>query len=1176
MRKLAALAQGKGHRGPRLLVARGSAGSSTAFLTAALARHLDGPILLVVAHLDEAEETYEELLGPAAAKRDDAPLDVVRLPALEILPGETGVAGDLLAERIGIVRRLVHARSGQQAMPNVIIAPVQALMQPVPPTESLGAITLSLARNQQIEPGAVQRWLAQAGYERVDSIDEPGQFAVRGGITDIFPVSGSRGAPPPPRLTPQQSQADADMPFRLDFFGSEIESIREIDIDTMASDRALDRVELVCADLNAALGAAGDDAESRARAAASGVSFLEYLPAAAVVVLHELLEVTEQARGYFERVSDGRTIFGPPAVLKALEQFGAGGGGGAKIEVNQFSPGLAAADALVELPIRSLESFARDAAEAVREVAAMGDEPASREVAVFASSEAERSRFGELVDEFAPQSKDRLASAVSYISRGFVWGEEDDNARPLAVVPYHEMLHRFETRRRLAGRGSTSALASGNKLRAGRAIDTFLDFAPGDYVVHREHGIARFLGLTVLKPRAVKKDEKIVLPGEKPKKAKKKPENDPDEGLEEYLTLEFGGRTKLQVPATKIDQVQRYVGGMGSKGEPTLSVIGGNRWKQTKERVAESVRDLAAELLRVRAARETMPGVRYPADTAWQKEFEAEFPYQETDDQLASLSEIKKDMQSDRPMDRLLCGDVGYGKTELAVRAAFKAVEFGKQVAVLVPTTVLAEQHERTFRSRFADYPFRVESLSRFKSTKEINDTLAALRKGHVDVVIGTHRLISKDVKFNDLGLVVIDEEQRFGVEHKERLLALRMTVDVLTLSATPIPRTLHMSMLGLRDISSLSTAPMDRRAVVTEVVPFNERRVQQAINRELARDGQVFFVHNRVHNIESVADDIQRLVPDARIVIGHGQMPDGELEKVMLAFMRRQADILVSTTIIESGIDIATANTMLINDAHRFGLAELHQLRGRVGRSRHRAYCYLLLDGDKPVAEKAMKRLKAIEEFSMLGAGFKIAMRDLEIRGAGNILGPEQSGHIAAVGYEMYCQLLEQAVKELNNEPTNVASETSIELGITGMIPKRSIASDQRRMEAYRRIAVAQTPAEVRTIAEELVQAYGQLAAATQRLLDLAELRTAASGLHVRAIALRGKDVLLRVPPAFAETVADQLRSGPGGVTVLPPREIEESSEVYFRPPESYLKDDAGKAILMALRNRLAVSNGK
>ena len=563
-----------------------------------------------------------------------------------------------------------------------------------------------------------------------------------------------------------------------------------------------------------------------------------------------------------------------------------------------------------------------------------------------------------------------------------------------------------------------------------------------------------------------------------------------------------------------------------------------------------------------------MPGIRYPADTAWQREFEDEFPYEETEDQEAALAEIKRDMQGARPMDRLLCGDVGFGKTELAIRAAFKAAEFGKQAAVLVPTTVLAEQHERTFAARFRDYPFSVRAVSRFKSDAEVKAILEEVAAGRVDVVIGTHRLLSKDVRFADLGLVIVDEEQRFGVEHKERLLGLRLTADVLTLSATPIPRTLHMAMLGIRDISSLAVAPADRRAVVTEVIPRNPQRLRQVIARELAREGQVYYVHNRIHDITSVADDIQKLAPDARIVIGHGQMPDGQLEEVMLKFVRREADILVSTTIIESGIDIASANTMIIDDADRFGLADLHQLRGRVGRSKHRGYCYLLLPEDRPVKETARQRLKAIEQFSMLGAGFKIAMRDLEIRGAGNILGPEQSGHIAAVGYEMYCQLLEHAVKDLRNEVVASPNETALDVGVTGSIPRHYIPSEQRRLEAYRRISMARAKADLERVREELRQAYGEPPPAALRLLDLAEIRIGARGLGVRSIAVRDKDLVLSTeqPGAVAQRFADakgqvaQLPPAPGTSGGLP--------MVYWRPVSPAAFEPA--TLLVILRKRL------
>lgn len=1131
-----------GLTGGRHVVATGAVGSVTSLVAGAIQKVSGRTVVVVVAHLDDADEAAEELAA--------AGIPVIHLPGLEVLPGETGVSVELFAERLAAVRAVLDSSNA----PRVILAPIQALMQAVPAPARMAQLSVVLGRGQSHDHGGLVRWLDRAGYKRVDAAEEPGDFALRGGILDVFPAGGAG--------------REGAGPVRIDFFGDEIERITEVDPDTMGSGRAIDKVELVAANVEVMR----DE---------GSVNFLELLPPETLGVVSETLEVTEQGRGYYERVSDPRGIYGPPAVLKLLKERCAG-----LAEVNQFSAGAAAADSRIELPAAVLPGFAQDAAEAVKELAAMA---ADHRVSVFCQNAGELQRFQELLAEFAPESAGKIESRIAYIHRGFIWSGDGP---PAAIVPYHELLHRYHTRRRAV------------RMRAGRAMDTFLDFGPGDYVVHAEHGIAKFIGLKVMKPPKHREIAGGVDPSMVPAGLRDALDTSRVEP-QEYLTLEFAGSAKLHVPASNIDQVQKYIGGF--RGKPQLSTLGGQRWKSQKERVAESVRDLAAEMLRVRAAREHMPGIRYPGDTAWQREFEAEFPYEETEDQLAALAEIKKDMTSERPMDRLICGDVGFGKTELAIRAAFKAVEFGKQVAVLVPTTVLAEQHERTFRARFADYPFRVESLSRFKTDKEANHTLAALRKGAVDLIIGTHRLLSNDVKFADLGLVIVDEEQRFGVEHKERLLRLRMTVDVLTLSATPIPRTLHMAMLGLRDISSLATAPLDRRAIVTEVIPYNERRIAQAIARELAREGQIYFVHNRVYNITSVADQIQKLAPGARIVIGHGQMNPHELEEVMLRFMRRDADILVSTTIIESGIDIPTANTMFINDADKFGLADLHQLRGRVGRYKHRAYCYMLLPPDRNVREVAQKRLKAIEQYSMLGAGFKIAMRDLEIRGAGNLLGAEQSGHIAAVGYEMYCRLLDEAVRDLKHErPPATASQTAIDIGVSGMIPKQYIPSDQRRMEAYRRIATAVTRQELAQVAADLSAAYGQAPRPVQRLIEIGELRIAAANVGVRTISLRGPDVLLRTenPVATAERLqrpeprqpaatprpdprtpasrTPQPRGRPGypegpqpasaaaapSVRMLPPPSGEKMHEVYYRPPSNYLEPET---LLAVLRTRLS-----
>ncbi len=1092
-----ARALGEGRRS----VAIGSAGSSAAYVAGAVACQVGRAVVLVVAHADDADEAVDELR--------EAGVEAVSLAPLQALPGESGAAIDLLASRLSVVRAILGEPAfGGSA--RVIVCPIHSLMQAVPVPDRLPSLIRRVDRGDRVGPHALANWLEGAGYSRVDAIEEAGDYAVRGGIVDVFvPAIGSRAN-------------GGGGGVRFDFFGDELERITEIDLDTMGSDRAIESVELVCATMEAI------------RADEGTMQFLDLLPERTVAIVAETIEVVEQGRGYFERVTDSKGIFGPPAVLGALERRFA------VAEVNQFSAGSVSADARFELPFSPLRTLAREVDQGLVELGVMAREGVR--VLVACQNEGERSRLGELIEQHvASDVRASIVPHTGYVHRGFV---VDDPALRLAVVPYHELLHRFGVRRGGAGgRGSGSA-------RSSRAMDTFLDFAPGDFVVHAEHGIARYAGLKLMKPRA--------LPG--------RDVFQPTEH-EEYLTLEFAGSAKLHVPATQIDLVQRYIGGFG--GKPKLSTLGGSRWKAQKERVAESVKDLAAELLRVRAAREHMPGIAYPADTPWQREFEEEFPYEETEDQLAALVGIKRDMQSERPMDRLVCGDVGFGKTELAIRAAFKASEFGKQVAILVPTTVLAEQHERTFKSRFAGYPFRVESLSRFKTDAEQRETLRLLRKGQVDVIIGTHRLLSKDVEFADLGMVVVDEEQRFGVEHKEGLLRLRLTADVLSLSATPIPRTLHMAMLGIRDISSLTTPPADRRAIVTEVIPYNERRITQAIARELGREGQVYVVHNRVHNIRSVADDIRRLVPEARIVVGHGQMQPHELEEVMLRFMRREADILVSTTIIESGIDIPTANTMIILDADRFGLADLHQLRGRVGRYKHRAYCYLMLPVDRPVKEKAQKRLRAIEQYSMLGAGFKIAMRDLEIRGAGNLLGPEQSGHIAAVGYDTYCRLLDEAVKRLKNEKVpEPVSATSIEIGIAGTIPKAYVPSDQRRLEIYRRVASAPTQDELARVRADLVTAYGEPPKAVERLLDLASLRLALAGLGVRTLTIREKDVIFRTPEPGV--LALRLRGIQGTVTPLPPKSTDSIAEVYYRPPAPYMEPET---LLAVMRKRLCAA---
>ncbi len=1060
-------------------VAEGSFGSSTNLLAGAVAHRLQRRVLYVVAHLDDADDALDDL---ELFKTAGVDITTSRFGALEVLPGESGVSLELLAERLELINRL---GAGERETAELVIAPIQALMQSVPQPSALHKLSMQIRSGDATPQGDLFTWLTEAGYERVDAIEQAGQFAARGGIVDIYPPVSA-------------SPAAGDDPIRLDYFGDEIESISRVDPNTLGSGSRLKTVRLLGANIDQLQ----DDDDT--------TSLLALLPPDTCVIMHEVLELAEQARGYYERLTNPVGVYSPQSVFKSLMQR-------PHLEVNQYSSTADKGQAIA-LPVQSLVEFDQDASKAVTELGEIALSGERDPVVVLCTKQAERDRLRELLAEHASSAASGITMQVSYLHRGFVWGS-------LMLVPHQELFHRYETRRRIRriGVGAESS----------RASDAFLEVDVGDYVVHADHGIARFTGL-----RSMTRDGKT----------------------QEFLTLQFAGKAHLHVPATQIDLIQKYVGGF--HGRPPLSKLGGKRWSKQKEQVAEAVRDLAVELLRIQAARVSMPGVRYPADTAWQSEFEAEFPYEETDDQLAAIAEVKKDMSDATPMDRLICGDVGFGKTEVAVRAAFKAIEYGKQVAVLVPTTILAEQHERTFRGRMADYPFRIASLSRFKTGAEQTKVLKQLKEGKIDVVIGTHRLLSKDVKFADLGVVIVDEEQRFGVEHKHKLLEFRLTADVLTLSATPIPRTLHMSMLGLRDISSLATAPLDRRAIVTEVIPYDKQRIKQAIIRELNRDGQVFFLHNRVYNIQSVADDVKALVPDARIVIGHGQMPGKQLGQVMLKFVRREADILVCTTIIESGLDIPTANTIVINRSDMFSLADLHQLRGRVGRYKHRAYCYLLLPEDRPVTDKAARRLRAIEQYSMLGAGFKIAMRDLEIRGAGNLLGAEQSGHIAAVGYDMYCRLMEIETKRLQNLQVAEPVKTHLELPMTGQLPRNYIRSDKFRMEAYRRLSRAVTLEELGSVEKDMTDAYGKPPEAAQVLIDLTDLRIAASMLQVSAIKLEGPDLIFRCDHPIA--LDPLLKDAPGRASIIDER------TVYYRPPPSYLDPPS---TLLAILRKLIVS---
>lgn len=775
--------------------------------------------------------------------------------------------------------------------------------------------------------------------------------------------------------------------------------------------------------------------------------FWDYLAPDTLVLQVEPGELRQQAEQYLQRVQRRAEYFEFDEVSRAAARF-------QLASVERLAAGVL--DNQWRLGAESLEEFGGDVAELRKELDRIG---AGQTVHVVARVEGELERIGELLAATRLAASGELLLSVGCVHRAYRLRKEQT-----LVIGCDQMFRRGELRR-------------GKARRFGKAIDSFLSLREGDLIVHLAHGIGRFRGLKMLQK---------------------------DGQLTEHLELEFHGGTRIYVPASKIDLVQKYIG--GTKTRPVLAKIGGKAWAKQRQAAEKAVADMASEMLELQALRAASPGIAFKPDTHWQHEFEQAFPYRETPDQLTAITAIKEDMQTAKPMDRLLCGDVGYGKTEVAMRSAFKAVENGYQVAVLVPTTILAEQHYKTFRERMGEFPLSIGRLSRFAPAAEQKETLEGLKRGKIDIVIGTHRVVSKDVEFYNLGLVVIDEEQRFGVAHKERLKTLRETVDVLTLSATPIPRTLHMSLVGVRDISNLETPPEERMAVETRVTRFNEELIRTAVLRELNRGGQVYFVHNRVQDILILKDRLQRIVPEASIGVGHGQMPEDELEDVMTEFVQGKYDVLLATTIIESGLDIPNANTIFIDEANRYGLSDLHQLRGRVGRYKNQAYCYLLLDPNQTITPNAAKRLQAIETFSEMGAGFSIAMRDLEIRGAGNLLGTEQSGHISAVGYELYCQLLETAVRQLKRMPQKLAFDVDIDLPIEAYLPDDYVPDRRQKIDLYRRLTRIEAFGQIAEIESEMQDRFGPLPAAAKRLLALIEVKLEAAIWQVHTVFLEDK----------------------------------------------------------------------
>ena len=1010
------------------------------------------PIVVAVPTTGDADRLANDLrvyLGREA---------VDTFPAWETLPFErVSPSVETMGRRLRTMWRL---RDVERA-PRVLVAPVRALVQRLGPhVEDVEPVVVR-SGEQQDRDALVAR-LVSAGYRREEVVEHRGELAVRGSIVDVFPST-------------------ADRPVRIDLWGDEVDRLTEFAVADQRATDDLAAVEIFgCRELlpteevraraerlialepwgreqweRLAEGQTFDGMESWLPWLVAGEHLLvDLVDRAALVLLVEPRRMRDRAADLMAEEADLAAT-----LAKTWGAVAADGNEAFPRLHLPFDRLLAHTDApawtvttapegpdVATITSMGVAAAAGDPERVLRQLVELAGD--GYRIIVAADGEGSAARLRELLRGHGLA----LTIEVSPLERGCILP-----AIKLAVIAEHDL-----TGRRRAHRAARRPRRD--------AQGFFDDLKAGDHVVHHQHGVARYAGMVKRAIGGVERD---------------------------YLLLEYKGDDKLYVPSDQIDAVRHYTGG----DSPTLTRLGGDSWQKAKARVRSVVSEVAQELVVLYQRRLHAPGHPFSEDSPWQHELEDAFPFQETPDQLTAIAEVKADMEADHPMDRLVCGDVGFGKTEVAIRAAFKAVQDGKQVAVLVPTTLLAQQHHQTFSERFAPYPVRVEVLSRFLTPAEARDVAAGLRSGEVDLVIGTHRLLSDDVQCKDLGLLIVDEEQRFGVGHKEQIKQLKTGVDVLTLTATPIPRTLEMSLTGIRDLTLLNTPPADRMPILTYVGEYDDRAVGEAIRRELLREGQVFYVHNRVQDIERTAEHVRDLVPEARVVVAHGQMDEGTLEQVVLAFWEGDFDVLVCTTIIESGIDMPTVNTLVVDRADLLGLGQLHQLRGRVGRSGQRAYAYLFVPPDRVLTEEAYERLKTIGEATELGSGFKIAMRDLEIRGAGNLLGTGQSGHIAAVGYDLYCQMVSEAVAELKGEPVKEPAEIKLDLPLAAHLPREYVAKEELRLEAYRRLASVTTDAEVADIRAEWEDRYGPLPAPAEALLAVAELRAEASRTGVREI---------------------------------------------------------------------------
>ena len=1058
-------------------------------LIAELQKFAARPLIVIVRNNEAADEllpvvqAYCELVGACA------PEGIVSLPVRDVLPFQNLSPHPEIQELRAIALWKIATGAA-----SIVIVPVVAAASRVRPGEFYSNLARTVRRGETLETGSLLEHLNAVGYNSTDVVEMPGEYALRGGILDVY-------------------SPEADRPVRVELFGDEIESIRKFDPGTQRSSSPADEAVLlplsetpVSEELLGAIHTRlsgkrihGSEEiieqavrqggvtvfpgwEFYAPVAGSVGTILELMPNASVIadepdLLHSefdaawaKIEDAHERSGIGNLVRPGDLYLSPDEWLARLQSAP-----GADLD----HLGITRSDEIETIEFHSQPSprFHGSIPHLLEEVKKQIAE--NRRVLVAAPNIGEVERLADFFTEYGVSFRlgSKTRGGESYADEtAYFAGEVLTTTLVKAYIPDGMVLPDagltvFGTRDLFDESQAVAARPQRQKSKTSAFLSDFRDLQVGDYVVHVEHGIGQYQGL------------KEINQGN---------------GDTEFMLLEYAEGAKLYVPLTRLDLVQKYRSAEGAK--PVLSHMGTAAWAKTKARVRKAMQDMTEELLKLYAQRKAAVGHSFPVDNEWMREFEDAFEYSETEDQATAIVDVKRDMESTLPMDRLLCGDVGYGKTEIAMRAAFKAINDNKQVAALAPTTVLAFQHFETFKQRFAAFPVSIEMISRFRTPKQQKEILQRVEAGKVDILIGTHRLLSKDVKFADLGLLVVDEEQRFGVRHKERLKQMRKEVDVLTMSATPIPRTLHMSMVGLRDMSIIETPPKDRIAIQTIVASWDEKLIRSSLEQELDRGGQVYFVHNRVDTIWEIAAKLQTLVPNARVIVGHGQMSEGELEKVMLKFMRHEADILVATTIIENGLDIPLCNTILINRAERLGLSELYQLRGRVGRSNRRAYAYLLIPAEVELTPIARRRLAALKEFSDLGAGFKIAALDLELRGAGNLLGGEQSGHIEAVGFDLYTQMLEQAVREMKGE-ADPQPQAQLNLGLNIRIPAEYVPEENQRLRMYKRIAGVETDRHLADVEAELRDRYGEPPVPVQQLMRYAALRLQAVNAGVTAI---------------------------------------------------------------------------